>query len=122
MKKIFIRLSSLAVVATPFTAFADTGTNGLFSFFNTVSALINQILPIIISLTLLVFLWGIFLFVMSGADMDKRAEARGYILWGIIALAVMVSVWGLVNLLRTSISLNNTPISAPGLPGFNSGT
>ncbi len=63
-------------------------------------------MPLIISLTILVFIWGIFRMVTS-SDGAAREEARGYITWGIVALFVMVSVWGLVNILVRSFALNN---------------
>ncbi|MDD5318289.1 MAG: hypothetical protein PHF79_00495 [Candidatus Pacebacteria bacterium] len=118
MKKTLIKISTLAAFATPFLALAQTsGASGVFSLLATATALINQLLPFIISLTVLVFLWGILMYVTSGADTEKRAEARGYMIWGIIALFVMVSVWGLVNILAKSIpGLDNTPINAPSLP------
>ncbi len=117
MKKTLIGISTVTLSAAPFLAFAATGVNGIFLLLTQASSLINQLLPFIISLTVLVFLWGILLYVVSGADEEKRREARSFMLWGIIALFVMVSVWGLVNILKTSIpGLDNTPINAPGLP------
>ncbi len=68
-----------------------------------IAALINQLLPLIISLTILVFLWGIFNFVMSAGSEDKRIEGRNFMIYGIIGLAVMVSVWGLVNILTGTL-------------------
>lgn len=64
---------------------------------------INQLLPLIISLTLLVFLWGIFRFVLGGSSEEQRTEGRKFMLYGIIGLAVMVSVWGLVNILTSTL-------------------
>ncbi len=73
---------------------------------------INSLLPFIISLTALFFLWGLFQMVRSTDD-SAREEARVYVTWAIIALFVMVSVWGLVNVLVRSFRLDN---SAPPLP------
>ena len=80
---------------------------GLFAIVQQVKDFINVLMPFIISLTVLVFIWGIFRMVTS-ADGSAREEARGYITWGIVALFVMVSVWGLVNILVSSFGLNNT--------------
>ncbi len=73
---------------------------------------INSLLPFIISLTVLFFLWGLFQMVRA-SDGEAREEAKGYVIWAIIALFVMVSVWGLVNVLVRSFRLDN---SAPPLP------
>lgn len=88
---------------------------GLFAIVQMAKDFINVLMPFIISLTVLVFIWGIFRMVTS-SDGAAREEARGYITWGIIALFVMVSVWGLVNILVRSINLDNTAPPAPGLP------
>jgi heme/copper-type cytochrome/quinol oxidase subunit 2 len=87
-------------------------SNGLFAIILMANDFINTLLPFIISLTVLFFLWGLFQMVRAG-DGEGREEARGYVTWAIIALFVMVSVWGLVNLLVRSFRLDN---SAPPLP------
>lgn len=92
-------------------------TGGLLGVIAWIGALINQLLPLIISLTVLVFVWGLFKLVMAGDSEDARAEARGYITWGVVALFVMVSVWGLVNILVRSFALSNTMPAMPEVPG-----
>lgn len=87
-------------------------TTGIFAIILMAQDLINKLLPFIITLTVLFFLFGLFKLVIS-SDGDSRSEARGYVAWGIVALFVMVSVWGLVNILARSFNLNN---STPPLP------
>lgn len=88
---------------------------GLFAIIQIIKDLINTLLPVVIALTLLVFIYGIFKMVLSGDDTKGREEARGYIIFGIIALFVMVSVWGLVNILVSTLYLNNTAPVAPAV-------
>ena len=95
---------------------AQPGISGLYALLAQVSDFITRLIPFVIGLTVLIFLWGIFKLVFSAKDSEARAEARGYIIWGIIALAVMVSVWGLVNLLTSTFSLNQNIPPAPGVP------
>ena len=94
----------------------QAGISGLYGLLAQAQDFINRLIPFIIGLTVLFFLWGIFSLVFSAKDSEKRAEARGYIIWGIIALAVMVSVWGLVNILRSTFSLDQNIPTAPGIP------
>ncbi len=113
MKKLATRVTALALVSLPALAFAQNfGRNGFLGLLDAANTLINRIIPFIIALTILVFLWGVFRFV-TASDPDKRKEAQGYILWGIVGLFVMVSVWGLVNILVRTFSLDN---NAPALP------
>jgi len=95
---------------------AQPGISGLYALLAQVTDFINRLIPFVIGLTVLFFLWGIFKLVFSAKDSDARAEARGYIIWGIIGLAVMVSVWGLVNLLTSTFSLNQNVPPPPGVP------
>lgn len=114
MKKVFTRLGALALVGLPSLTSAQS-IGGVMSLLDMASQLINRLIPFVIALTVLVFLWGILKFVLS-SDAEGRKEARSYMIWGIVALFVMVSVWGLVNILVRSVNLDNTAPPAPGLP------
>ena len=94
----------------------QAGIGGLYSLLAQAQDFINRLIPFVIGLTVLVFLWGIFRLVFSEKDSKVRESARGYILWGIIGLTVMVCVWGLVNLLRSTFSLDQNIPTAPGIP------
>ncbi len=83
------------------------------------SKLLGRLAPFIITLTLLTFLWGMFQLVRSGSE-QSRKEGIQIIVFGVIALFVMVSVWGLVNLLRRTTGLTgaSTAPQGPGVPRF----
>jgi fumarate reductase subunit D len=114
MKKTLLSILALSVIVPGIASAQNLG--GVLGLLAQASDLINRLIPFIIALTVLFFLWGIFRFVMAGGDGEQRKEAQGYIIWGIIALFVMVSVWGLVNILVRSVNLDNTAPPAPGLP------
>ncbi|MEI6553724.1 MAG: hypothetical protein WCO09_04085 [bacterium] len=62
----------------------------------------GYVVPFIIALALLVFLWGVFKTMTASGDPKKRQEGIAYITYGIIGLAVMVSIWSLVYLLTST--------------------
>ena len=100
MKRI---LSSIAVSAFPLFALAQTyapsqGIGGLFSL---VGAFLNRAVPLIISLAVVYFIWGVFRYVIAG-DEEKKAAARTDMVWGIVGIFVMVSIWGLVAILQST--------------------
>lgn len=66
----------------------------------------GYVVPFIISLALMVFLWGIFKTMTAEGDGKKRQEGLAYITYGIIGLAVMISVWSLVYLLTSTFFAN----------------
>lgn len=63
--------------------------------------IVSNFVPMIVSLTVIVFLWGIFQLVRSNSE-DARSDAIKVITFGVVALFVMVSVWGLVAILSNT--------------------
>ena len=115
MKKNILKFGSLTLAALPALAGAQS-IGGVLGLLAQAEDLINRIIPFIIALAVLWFLWGIFKFITNVGDPEKRKEATGMILWGVVGIFVMVSVWGLVNILVRSVNLDNTAPNAPGLP------
>ena len=89
---------------------------GLFKVLFMAFDFINRLLPFIITLAVLYFVWGVFKYLMAAGDSDARKEARGFMVWGIVSLFVMVSVWGLVNVLVRSFRLDNSMPKTPQVP------
>jgi hypothetical protein len=78
----------------------------------------NSIIPLLFALAVAMFVWGVINFFFLGVGEEaKRSEGKQFIIWGIVALAVMLSIWGLVRLLGGGIS--NTSI-LPGVTPNNS--
>ena len=75
---------------------------------------IASAVPIIFGIAILIFLWGGVRFMR--ANEKDREELRQFFLWGIIALAVMASVWGLVNFVTNSFGFNSA--AKPTVPKF----
>jgi hypothetical protein len=120
MKKL-LRFSILtSVFLTPTLLFAAVGTDGISGLITDVSDIIGKLIPLVIGIAVLVFLWGVLRYVVA-KDEDAQKEARGVMLYGIIALFVMVSVWGFVNILGDSIFGNDSSAldapDAPAIPG-----
>ncbi len=116
MKKII----SAVLFSAPFLALADnTQVTGIFSLIdNIVKPLIARAGPLLIALAVLYFLYGVIKYVMAAGDEEKQGAAKSIILWGIVCIFVMVSVWGLVNFLVGSFNLNNSPLPPPPIPNF----
>lgn len=69
---------------------------------------LDALIPFIIGLAVFVILWGIFLYVTKAAEEEKRSEGRLYIVWGIVAVFSMLSLWGFVNILVNTFDLKTT--------------
>lgn len=119
MKKI---IASAIALATPAIAFAQTSLTlgsgdqnlgGLVGLFKNVLTTATSLL---IAAAVVYFLYGVFQFVMSAGDEEKRANGRSQIITGIIGIAVMVSVWGLVGWVTGTFNTQtNNVLPAPSL-------
>lgn len=80
-----------------------------------VNAILNTIVPFLIGLAVFLVMWGIFGYISHSAEEEKRAEARQFILWGVIFIFLMLSIWGLVNVLNNTFNLKKTPVDVPSV-------
>lgn len=112
---------ALTVAAVPSFALAQQGNfDNVFGAAETVMDLITMLIPIVIGAAVLLFLFGILRFVFAGDD-ESRKKARGFMILGIVSLAVMVSVWGLVRFLQSTFGLENSagnPPPPPKIPAY----
>lgn len=95
--------------AFPAFAFAQVQATNAQSLGTGIIGLINNVaVPLIFAVAFIVFIWGVFqYFIAGGHDEEKRETGKSLMLWGIIGFFIMVSVWGLVNILRGTFSFDN---------------
>lgn len=74
----------------------------------------NQILPILITLGVIGFIFGVIKFYLNPNNEKQKEQAKGFITKGLIALFVMVSFWGIIKIFTNSLGMNNG--SAPDFP------
>ncbi len=75
-----------------------------------------NVIPFLISLGLIMFLVGMVKFISAGDNEEKREGGRGLMIFGIIALFVMISVWGLVRILHNTFFDSDQRFETPTLP------
>ncbi len=96
----------------PMVAFAQQpDLSYLSTLLNTIKGLVRNAIPLVMGLALLAFLWGVFKFIWGGEE--KREEGKQLMLWGVVGLFVMASVWGLVQFLGTVTGVKTTGGSIP---------
>jgi hypothetical protein len=105
-------LKIIALLLFPAITMAQTLGDMLGLF----TRIINALMPFIVALAVLFFMWGVFQFIKSAGNEDERNEGRNRMIYGIIGIFVMVSVWGFVNLLDQTFRLDSNYI--PPLPTF----
>ena len=71
----------------------------LYSFVGKVVAqIINPIILLLSAGAFVVFLWGVFEFVLHAGDVAKRKEGRQAILWGLVGLVIIFGAYGIINI------------------------
>lgn len=63
----------------------------------------NSVIPFLIAVAFFAIIWGIFRYVRSAGDSEKVAEGRRVVIWGVVALFLMLSFWGFVMMIKTSL-------------------
>jgi hypothetical protein len=124
MKKKLIVLSGFVLSLAPVVALA-VGTSGVSigsgqvtdadSLFARISAILNGVIPVLIALAVVYFVWGVVQY-MVGNDEEAKKKGRDRVIYGVIGLAVIIALWGLVNILTETFGLtnsNNTNIVLP---------
>jgi hypothetical protein len=83
--------------------------NGLGGLIGAFGGLISVAIGIVVAIALLVFFWGLTKFIFKAGDEKAQAEGRNTMVWGLIALFVMVSTWGIVEFFQASFNLHTPP-------------
>lgn len=83
------------------------------SIINTLKELVNGVIPVLELVAVVVFLWGVIKFIRAGGNEQEIKEAKGYIIYGLIGMFVLISFWGIMNLLAATFGITpggNIPI------------
>ena len=79
--------------------------------------ILNAIVPVLIALGVVYFVWGVITYVIAD-DEQAKEKGRNRIIYGIIGLAIIISVWGLAKILGNTFGLNQNvqDINFPTVP------
>ena len=99
-------LTILFLLLAPSLAFAQVD---LLDVGSAILDLLDLAIPILITLSVVYFFWGVSKFILAAGDSEGRRQGTSIMVWGIIGLFVIVSVWGLVAVLQ-----NTFYVTGPG--------
>ncbi len=125
MKKIFYSISSLSLLALPLVSSAQQGQGfqpdggELGDFFTNILLFSNNVLiPFILGIGFLVFVYGVFLyFIAGGANEDKQKQGKSLLIYATLGFVIVIIFWGVVNLLAQGTGFDNDNLeNIPDLP------
>lgn len=109
-------LSSLLLL-TPALAFAQV--KDLHYVITIIIGYLNEVLVLMIGVAVVMFVYYIIKYFIK-ADAERK-EAGPYVMWSLIGFFVVLSLWGLVNILQNTFNLkneNNQPASWTSFKGL----
>jgi len=56
--------------------------------------LLNYVIPVLITLGVVYFVWGVVQYVIGGGE-EAKTKGRNTMVFGIIGLAIIIAMWGL---------------------------
>jgi len=68
-----------------------------------ISNILNPIMALIFAVALVVFVYGVLTYVWGSQDGDARTLAKNSMVGGIIGMFIMLSAWGIVNLIANTV-------------------
>jgi len=89
-----------------------TGDAGQFSdLLSNILAFTNTVLiPFIIGIGFLVFVFGMFrYFIAGGANDEKKEQGRSLMIYATLGFVLIIIFWGAVNLIASSTGLGSSP-------------
>ena len=90
-------------VPVPSFAVMDEALGGFAGFVDTfTSTVVRSVGALFMTMSVVAFFWGLLQFIWAksnGGDGDKVKVGKDFMVWGLLALFIMFSVWGIIEFL-----------------------
>lgn len=103
MKKII----SLGLVLSPSLALAVFVDTTAFTLLGKLTYFLNLLVPVLITIAVIYFIYGVIKFIASGGDEEAKKLGRATIINGLIGLFVIVAFWGIIGIVQNTLGVGN---------------
>jgi fumarate reductase subunit D len=112
MQKNIQKILSLILFFSPTFVLAQGFS--LFGFASMLLSFVNDVVVFLLfAFAVIFFIFNVVMYIYHGDDEGKRKESRDYIIYGIIVLTVMFSIYGVIQLVAITFGISNI-----GIPQF----
>lgn len=106
LSKVYKIIISAVVIALPIQSYAQEYLKKTDGILDSLYGIVADILvPMAFIAALLFFFWGVAKYIRS--EGSGKDEGKKIMVWGVIALFVMSSVWGLVYFIRSELQVGD---------------
>ncbi|MEK7194351.1 MAG: hypothetical protein AAB660_01515 [Patescibacteria group bacterium] len=103
--KLYKNILPVGLLLFPLVTFAQLTKTG--ELIIAVGSLTRQAIVVVAGLALLVFMWGLVKFIFKiGGDEKAIEEGKNLMKWGLVALFVMVAVWGIIGFFQKELGID----------------
>ena len=95
----------LLIISSLFPVISFAALDGVKGLLQAFVKLLNLVIPAIFGLSLIYFLWGGSQFILKAGEQKARDEGKKKMLWGIVALFVMISIYGIVRAIGLAFNI-----------------
>ena len=106
------KIASVLMLFFPLAAAAQ----GIIALITQIEGVLGVVITFFMVVATVIFLYGIITYLTAGGVEDKIKEGKTYMIWGIVALFVMIAVWGLVAVLGNTFPAIDTGAKIPKGP------
>ena len=86
---------------------------------NTITFLNDKVVPLLLAIAFLAFLWNAFqYFIIQGGSEEGQTKAKSLAFWSIAAFVIILSLWGIVNMLVGDLGLQKGVICPDYMSGI----
>ncbi len=112
MKKVISFGAVLSLL--PMLVFA-ADSSGIIGMLAVVMRILSVLIPILITLAVIYFIWGVIQYTLS-TDEESKKNARGKIINGLIGLFVIIAFWGIIALVTDTFGVGPTQLDPSAIP------
>ncbi len=111
-KNIFLAL----LMVLPYFVSAQEQLKNVEGIVGSIGDIVNLLIPIVFALALLYFFWGLAKYILASGE--GKEEGRNTMIWGVVALFVMASIWGIVRFIQSAFNIDNENPATQNAPGI----
>lgn len=71
-----------------------------------INSIINPLILLIFAAGVFLFMWGLVVFMTNVNNSQKKTEGQQHMMWGIIGVFIMATVFGIINIIASTIGVD----------------